>query len=118
MRLSVNTKIGTISINNGNGVVVCLIVLLEERNGKNDVQFLGYLLEVSNESAGGSGLSKSERRLLLILQITQGTQFSYLAEIVSSEELLKKNDLSTLGSSLTDELFTLGDIFLPNTTKK
>lgn len=40
----------------------------------------------------------------------------YLAEIPTSKEFLKKNDLSSLSSSLTDELFALSNILLPNLT--
>lgn len=65
--LSVDTENLTISINNSNGVVVSLVILLEERNGKNNIELLSYLLEVSNQSRGGSRLSLSKGRLLLIL---------------------------------------------------
>lgn len=101
--LSVHAQHRSVSINNGDGVVVGLVVLLEEGDGKHHVQLLGDLLEVSNQSAGGSRLSKSERLLLLIL-----------AEVPSGEQLLEQNHLSSLGSGLADQLFTLSNILLPH----
>ena len=55
--LSVDTENFTISINNSNGVVVSLVILLEERDRENNVKLLGYLLEVSNKSGGRSRFS-------------------------------------------------------------
>ena len=113
--LSVDTEDLTVSVDDSDRVVVGLVVLLEERDGKHDRQLLGDLLEVSNQSAGGGRLSVGEGRLLLVLLVTH-VPFPHLAEIPSSEELLEKNDLSTLGSGLTDELLALGDVLLPNLT--
>lgn len=67
VRLSVHTEDFTISINNSNGVVISLVILLEEGNGKNNFEFLSNLLEVSNQSRSSSRFSLSKRRLLLIL---------------------------------------------------
>lgn len=113
MGLSVHTKNLAVGIDDGNGVVVGLVVLLEERDGEHHREFLSNLLEVGNQSAGRSRLSKSERLLLLVLVI-RPWPISNLAEIPASEKLLKKDDLGTLSGCLTNELFSLGDVFLPN----
>ena len=101
--LSVHSQHRSVSVDDGDGVVVGLVVLLEEGDGKHDVQLLGDLLEVGDQSAGGSGLRQSERLLLLIL-----------AEVPSGEQLLQQNHLRSLGSGLTDQLLTLRNILLPH----
>lgn len=67
--LSVDSEDSTIGINNGNGVVVSLVVLFEERDREDNIKFLSYFLEVSNELRGSSRLSKSKGSLLLILHV-------------------------------------------------
>lgn len=102
MRLSVDTQNRSICINDCNRIVIGLIVLLEEGYGKNNTQLLGNLLKMSNQSARGSRFRESERLLLLIL-----------AEIPPREQLLKQNDLGTLGSSLANQFLSLSDILFP-----
>lgn len=111
--LSVHAKDLTIGIDDGNGVVVGLVVLLEEGDGQHHRELLSHLLEVGNQSAGRGRLGEGERLLLLILAVTP-RPFPHLAEVPASEKLLEENDLGALRGSFTNELLALGDVFLPN----
>ena len=111
--LSVYSQDLSVRVDDGNRVVKGLIVSLEEGDGEYHLQFLGHFSEVRNQLAGASRFGLREGRLLLVLELENGSKTN-LAEIPIAEKLLQQNNLRALSSGFTNEFLSLGNVLIHN----
>lgn len=92
--LAVDTKLGTVGVNDDDGVEVGVVCALIKADGQDDVEFTGEGLEAKNVG-------------FIILHGNSEAHAIHLVnrEVEGSEEFLKENDICTLTSGISDERF-------------